>query len=277
MKCIYAIINLVNGKKYIGSTSNFARRKQKHLSELKRNKHHSEHLQLSYNKHGKDNFVFVILQKLSSEEDMRKVEQLYLDKYQTYDNKIGYNMSTSSGFPKECNPEVRNVYQYSFNGDLVKIHKNCTIAAEEIGCAGGGISGCCRGEYRYYMGFVWLYKEDVNQENLEQRLFLANNKPRVSDETRAKMREKKLGKAQSIEAREKHSALLKGKTPSNLSAIQQLRRVSVYVYDKDHNFIEEFESVSECNKKYPTVRQGLSKPFKKPKQFYFYREKLKQE
>lgn len=47
MQVIYMILNLKNGKKYIGSATNFQRRKTKHLYQLKNNKHHSISLQQS--------------------------------------------------------------------------------------------------------------------------------------------------------------------------------------------------------------------------------------
>ena len=47
MKVIYMIINLKNGKKYIGSTTNFSRRSKNHFYELKNKVHHSISLQNS--------------------------------------------------------------------------------------------------------------------------------------------------------------------------------------------------------------------------------------
>ena len=93
MKCIYAIINLKNGKKYIGSTTNFSRRKKKHLNMLKKNIHHSKSLQHSYNKNKLEDFKFIIIKKLDDSVDMYKEEQYFLDKFNTYTKGIGYNMS----------------------------------------------------------------------------------------------------------------------------------------------------------------------------------------
>lgn len=55
---IYEIRNLVNGKRYVGSAVRFSARWAKHLSMLRRNIHHSQHLQRSWNLDGEASFEF---------------------------------------------------------------------------------------------------------------------------------------------------------------------------------------------------------------------------
>lgn len=55
---IYEIVNLVNGKRYVGSAVNLWRRFQKHRSHLVRGTHHSRILQNAWNAHGADAFTF---------------------------------------------------------------------------------------------------------------------------------------------------------------------------------------------------------------------------
>ena len=93
MKVIYMIINLTNNKKYIGSTTNFSRRKVKHLWMLNSNRHHSISLQHSWNKSIPENYKFIILEKLSELDNKFEKEQFYLDFYKTYDKKYGYNIA----------------------------------------------------------------------------------------------------------------------------------------------------------------------------------------
>lgn len=47
---------------YIGSAVDFRRRKYKHLADLRNNKHHSDHLQKSWNKYGSANFLFEVVE-----------------------------------------------------------------------------------------------------------------------------------------------------------------------------------------------------------------------
>ena len=60
---IYRIKNLETGAMYIGQTArSFASRWSDHRWELKAGRHHNEHLQRSYNKHGADAFEYKILE-----------------------------------------------------------------------------------------------------------------------------------------------------------------------------------------------------------------------
>jgi len=58
---IYLIINLQNNKFYVGSAINVRKRKNKHLQQLRKNKHDNQYLQNSFNKYGENNFVFLLL------------------------------------------------------------------------------------------------------------------------------------------------------------------------------------------------------------------------
>lgn len=75
---IYCIENLINGKKYIGSATNFKERWRIHLSDLRRNKHSNQRLQNSWNKYGEDSFKFYILVKCPKEYNI-KLEQWFID------------------------------------------------------------------------------------------------------------------------------------------------------------------------------------------------------
>lgn len=78
--CIYAIINKLNNKKYIGSAVNLHRRKNIHLHQLRHKIHHSILLQRAWNKHGEKNFEFVVLEFCDPKLLILK-EQEYLDKF----------------------------------------------------------------------------------------------------------------------------------------------------------------------------------------------------
>lgn len=76
---VYFIVNIINGKKYIGSsTMKIKHRIQHHFSELKRNNHKNTHLQNAWNLYGEDNFVFEIVINLEKDQCFIK-EQEYLD------------------------------------------------------------------------------------------------------------------------------------------------------------------------------------------------------
>lgn len=93
---IYKIINIINNKIYIGSSCNIKARWQTHRDTLRKNIHHNKHLQKSYNKYGKDNFTFEIIE-LCDKEFLLIKEQYWLDLLNPTNNKIGYNNAQIAG------------------------------------------------------------------------------------------------------------------------------------------------------------------------------------
>ena len=76
---VYCIENTVNKKKYIGSSINVYKRRNRHFSELKNQKHKNIKLQHSYNKHGKDNFIFSVIEFIEDINKLIEKEQHYID------------------------------------------------------------------------------------------------------------------------------------------------------------------------------------------------------
>lgn len=90
---VYKITNILNNKCYIGSSKNIIRRFSDHKYLLNSNKHYSTFLQRAWNKYGVDNFEFSILVQTSSErDDLIKNEQMFLDKFESYNPKKGFNI-----------------------------------------------------------------------------------------------------------------------------------------------------------------------------------------
>jgi group I intron endonuclease len=69
---IYQIRNIVNNKKYIGSSKNPKKRFREHLRRLRKNTHHSIILQNAWNKYGEDKFVFEIIVYCEQKDLMEK-------------------------------------------------------------------------------------------------------------------------------------------------------------------------------------------------------------
>lgn len=92
---IYMIMNTYNNKCYVGSTSNFRKRKSQHFRSLLLNKHHSQHLQKAYNKYGKEKFVFIILEECVIEK-LTDREIFWINLKDSLNPKYGYNI----GIPK---------------------------------------------------------------------------------------------------------------------------------------------------------------------------------
>ena len=116
MYYIYKITNIKNGKLYFGQTKNFKVRKYTHLNALKRNAHHNPHLQSAFNKYGVEAFKFEIIEKCSIDTvDEREI--YYIDKFNTLDNKYGYNYQSGGNLNKIISKETRKKLSESKKGE----------------------------------------------------------------------------------------------------------------------------------------------------------------
>lgn len=101
---VYAIVNGVNNKKYIGSSIDIPSRKSEHMRSLSLGKHNNKLMQEDFNKEGRSVFTFVILELCNPRERLEK-EKYWIYLYNTRDITYGYNVSNVvnkySGIKKE--------------------------------------------------------------------------------------------------------------------------------------------------------------------------------
>lgn len=91
MSGIYEIVNLVNGKRYVGSAVDLTQRWREHRSGLTRGKHHSRHLQAAWNKYGETSFAFRALMDCAPA-DLLREEQAEFDR-----RRPEYNICPTAG------------------------------------------------------------------------------------------------------------------------------------------------------------------------------------
>lgn len=111
--CIYQIINNINGKKYIGSTKHPLKRWGQHMYSLDNKTHHNIILQRAWDKYGKENFSFDIIEKVDTNDKLFILEQKYID-----ENIGGYNIGSAGG------------------GDNISNHPDRILIIEKISKAG---------------------------------------------------------------------------------------------------------------------------------------------
>jgi group I intron endonuclease len=75
---VYAIRNVQNGKRYIGSSGNLDTRRRQHFAALRRGVSSSSILQNAFRKYGEQAFVFDVIEVCSDTELLRR-EQFYID------------------------------------------------------------------------------------------------------------------------------------------------------------------------------------------------------
>jgi group I intron endonuclease len=104
---IYKIINTINNKFYVGSTTNTKERFRVHRTRLRANRHHSKHLQAAWNKYGEDAFVFHVIQTIPEGESLQEAENVWLFEHVGKDhcyNKSRYSDTPMRGIKKEDHP-----------------------------------------------------------------------------------------------------------------------------------------------------------------------------
>lgn len=113
MNCgIYRIFNKVNNKCYIGSTINLKSREYKHFWMLSKSIHDNVYLQKSFNKYGKDAFVFEVLE-ICDEQMLFDRENFYIKQFNACNSEFGYNQAEVTIFR-------RNNFNYTTKNNLSK-------------------------------------------------------------------------------------------------------------------------------------------------------------
>ena len=118
--CIYKIINLKNTKFYLGSTFDLNKRINTHLNDLRKDKHHNSYLQNAFNMYGESSFIFHIVELLDNKQNIREIEQLYIDS-------LGpdYNISKSTKAPMDGRKHTQETIQKMSGSKPERRGANC--------------------------------------------------------------------------------------------------------------------------------------------------------
>lgn len=174
---IYKITNSINNKIYVGQTYDLNYRWNRHKSDLNNNKHSNNHLQSSWNKYGKDNFKYEIIEKC--ELDVIDDREIYWITH--YDSiKNGYNQCEGGlgcrGY-KHTEEELmkmraiqnpKKVIQFDLKGNIIKEWESASQASKQLNLYSLAIKkGCERKNYVKTVGsYIWMYKDEYEQEGL---------------------------------------------------------------------------------------------------------------
>ena len=126
---IYCIENIINNKKYVGSSKNIYHRLHKHKSQLKLKQHQNSYLQNTVNKHKIENFKCYILQETNKQE-MLKIEQSYID---TGNYAYNLNLSATTTILQESSKKLisKKLKEGYLNG-TIQPTKTCAIEVYDL-------------------------------------------------------------------------------------------------------------------------------------------------
>jgi group I intron endonuclease len=89
---IYKIQCKIDNKVYIGYSSNITKRFVLHKYKLNKSMHENSYLQNAWQKHGQDNFSFIILEECLLDQCIDR-EDYYVKEYKSYHRRFGYNLA----------------------------------------------------------------------------------------------------------------------------------------------------------------------------------------
>ena len=232
---IYIITNAINGKFYIGSSSDIQQRFYNHKSKLLNKTHVNLHLQNSVNKHGFENFKFQVLANCPFE-NLDSLEQWYVDNLKPHYNIRKFVESNRGIVLKEEHKEkisnsmigkfCKPVLQYTKQGELVKEWESLTEAQIEGGFLLSKISACCKGNRKSHGGFLWIYGKENPNKRIPKNYNKVNKLIKYSEEFLIPiLREYKEGNLSRTELKEKYNMgnyldrVLTGRIRANLQKL----------------------------------------------------------
>ncbi len=189
MYFIYRIINNINNKSYVGSTSAGKSRWNSHKYYLKNNKHPNQHFQNSWNKYGEKAFTFLILEEIHFEKNStEEIVKTLLEKEEFYINQIKpeYNIRVVAEsnlglkFSKEVKEKIsksvksrnKEVWQksaeankkpilaYNKEGNFIKEFSSAKDAAVFLNVAPTNITCILKGKGNFIKNIHFKYKTE---------------------------------------------------------------------------------------------------------------------
>lgn len=128
---IYTFINKINGKRYIGQSTDIGRRYYQHsINSLNSNTlEYNSYFYKAIRKYGFSNFSFEILEECE-EEKLNEREKYWIEFFNSNNQEFGYNLTEGgAGGPDRS----KTIYQYDLDKNLINTFKNAYEAARILG------------------------------------------------------------------------------------------------------------------------------------------------
>ena len=129
---IYGILNVVNGKWYIGQSGDMRDRMHRHRYRLRTKTHKNEHLQASFDKHGEASFEYLIIERLP-DELMNDRECFWIGYYRSHERTHGYNIETGGCSQRRLPEETRVKMAEAHKGKILPEETKKRISESKMG------------------------------------------------------------------------------------------------------------------------------------------------
>lgn len=150
---IYKATNLIDGKSYVGKTSNFSERKWQHERCYKKEdcKFHR-----AIQKYGKENFEWQIIGHANTLEEAYVLEKKYIDLFQTYGTG-GYNMTKGGAGGSMWN--ARPVVRLTLDGNFVSRYDSASEAKKD-GFHTNSVIDSCNSNHIRCKDSIFMYEDE---------------------------------------------------------------------------------------------------------------------
>ncbi len=175
---IYVIENLINYKRYIGSSNSMYNRLHKHNSCLNSNVHQNPHLQNAWNKYGGNNFSSYVLEYCDPE-NLTRMEQKWIDMLEPEYNitllvernilsqesrdKISETLKEGYKNGTILPTRTKKILVYDLEGNYIETYPSIREASRQLNTHTSGIERVLRGTYYQSKGLQFRYENDYRE------------------------------------------------------------------------------------------------------------------
>ena len=127
---VYGLVNLSDGKVYVGSSVDIPYREKQHLGLLRQGKHYNAHLQRAFLRDGEEMFAFTDLENVRSKFWLRARECAWILRLSSIDPEYGYNLTRDAWSPLTSSlpPEQRSEF-FKKVFSRPEVRQRCSISA----------------------------------------------------------------------------------------------------------------------------------------------------
>ena len=263
---IYKYTNKINGKVYIGQTKNTVKRR---ASGGGSGYQGCIHFYNAIKKYGWNNFECEILQdNISSQEEANELEIYYIEKYQSANDKYGYNITFGGN---DTSHQEITVYKYNLQGNYICSYDSILDAANDVNCCCSRIGFASKHPQMSAAGFLWSREkyDKIPSYNKETQLYpvyqydlYGNYIGEYKNAYEAGIQFEEWASHRII----KHCKSEKGECfgyqwryykKDNIGKNGGVSKI-VYQYDLDGNYIQKYLSAAEAARKYNVDKHAIS-------------------
>lgn len=218
MICIYAIINIIDDKCYVGQASDRDFRWKEHLKSLRGFYHHSILLQRAWCKHGADSFIFVVLEVLDCTSKLNEREEHWGKLL-----KPEYNVAPLGGSMRgyKHTEEAKQNMSNAHKGK--RHHSEEEKARRSERMKGNQWNKGRKHTAEHIESRAKVHRGKITSEETKLKMSASLKGRIISEETKAKMRAAKIGKSLSDDHKKKLSEAAKKQWERQLTSQQNLK------------------------------------------------------